>query len=275
MANPYLSVPSNGALSRYLQSFYLADLDDGDREILSPPTGYAVLGHVYRGFHSSVVDGEVSTPPKMPFNILAGPLYRKQASVRWAGGMGHAAAEFTATGVWELFHLNAARLINAAFPVSLLDLRIDRTMMEAFAEHGPGPQAFEAALAPLADSARAAPDFVTEAVRRIEETAGVIRLGEICAQTGTSVPTLIKWFRRVVGLPPKYFARVVQFNHVGTLIMSGDTDSVAQLAAEAGFFDQAHFSRVVQEFVLMKPRAFLESDISRIATFVRQGRHET
>lgn len=275
MEMPYSHVLVTGALSRHVRSYHFADSSEGEVVIDSPPTGYPVLGHVYRGFCHAVVDGEPQPAPPMPFNIVAGPLHRKRASVRWSGGIGHAAAELTATGLWELFHVDADTIINSAWPMAVLNPLINQSLHDAFTQQGPGPAAFEEALTPLVADAREAPDYVSAAARRIEAEHGVIRLGEIFDESPVSAPTMNKWFRRVVGLPLKYFARVVQFNHVGRLILAGDRESIAQLAVEAGFFDQAHFAHVVREFVLKSPSAFLESDFATISTFVRQGDHGT
>jgi AraC-like DNA-binding protein len=206
----------------------------------------------------------------MPFNIVAAQLHKKRASVRWAGGMGHLAAEFTATGLWELLHTDARDLSGEAHLLSTLHRRIDSALLDACTTHGPSLAAVQLALGPFTAEARTAPDFVSETVRQIEVSAGQVRLGDLCREMGISPPTLNKWFQQVVGLPPKYFSRVAQFNHLATLILSNDTLSLSLLAAEAGFYDQAHFTRAVREFVIMTPRAFLESDFSNIATFLRQ-----
>lgn len=269
MDNPYSRQLVYGPLSRYVRSLHIADEPSVTLEIDSPPTGYPVLGHIFRGFAGAVVEDETYPAMPMPFNILAGQLYRKRGRVKWADGIGHVAAELTATGLWELFHNDGSGVINAALPLELLAPQFDQALTEAFSRHGPDPATFEVALKPLMAQARSAPDIIRDAVRRIEAAHGVIRVNEIFSDAGGSLPTLNRQFRTIVGLPPKYFARVVQFNHVAGLISAGDTVSIAELAAEAGYYDQAHFTRVVSEFVLKTPGAFLKSDVSRISTFVR------
>lgn len=269
MESLYSKVPVVGPLSRYVKSIHIADRTTGQFQIDSPPTGYPVFGHIFRGFVSAQVDDRDYPPIPLPANILAGQLYRKRGCVKWDGGIGHLAAELTATGLWELFHTDGATATNLAIPVTTIWPQIDQSLTQAMARHGPSPKAFQQTLEPLIAGARSAPETIRKAVRRIEKTNGVIRINDIFAQAEASLPTLNRQFRTIVGLPPKYFARVVQFNHVAGLIVAGDTASIAGLAAEAGYYDQAHFTRVVSEFVLKTPGAFLNGDLSRISSFVR------
>ncbi|SFU15314.1 AraC-type DNA-binding protein [Pseudovibrio denitrificans] len=274
METPYSRIPATGELARFFRSFHVADQHQGSIEIDSPPTGYPVLGHIFRGFGEAVVEDKRYPAQPMPFNILAGQIYRKRASVQWNGGIGHVAAEMTATGLWELFHIDGSSIINKAEPLSGIAPEIDAAMSKAFLRHGPDPNAFEEVLAPFIPMARKVPDTIDKAVRQIEDSHGTIRVTDAFSDADASMPFLNKLFRKIVGLPPKYFARIVQFNHVAGLFITSDTSSIAELAIEAGYYDQAHFSRVVKEFVLKSPASFLNSDFSRISTFVRLGKPE-
>lgn len=270
MVFPYRRIAPGDQISRFVRGIHIADETEGAWDVVSPPTGYPVLGHMFRGFRGATVNGQTQPAPPMPFNILAGPLFRKTASVHWKGGIGHLATELNATGLWELFRVDAQSVENRAAPLAALHPDVDAALLEGCAAFGPVPAAIEHALVPLVAHARTAPDIVSDGVAAIEAAHGNIRIGELCADLGVSAPTLSKWFREVVGVPAKYFARVMQFNHVAQLILTENRRSLAQMAAEAGFTDQAHFSHVVQEFVLKSPQAFLDSDYSQIATFVRQ-----
>lgn len=77
-----------------------------------------------------------------------------------------------------------------------------------------------------------------------------------CDELGLSNRHLIQLFRGLVGLPPKTLARVQRF-HRALLRLPSD-GSRAQLAAELGFADQAHFTREFRAFAGVAPGQFLE-----------------
>ncbi|KZK86302.1 transcriptional activator FtrA [Pseudovibrio sp. W64] len=115
-----------------------------------------------------------------------------------------------------------------------------------------------------------APRFVSEAVSIIEEARGDVKLRELTKRIGTAERTFLSRFKKVVGVPPKYFCRVTQFNYFVSVVLSGEKLPLSQLATEAGFYDQAHFTRAVQEFVLSAPSHFLEGDVTQVSSFIRQ-----
>lgn len=275
MTNPYSGEDVTGPIARYVRAIHIADVPEGDYEISAPPTGYPVLGHIFRGIDGADIDGEDQGKPELPFNHVAGPLFRKKASVRWKGGIGHVASELTAVGLYELFGIDGSAVQNKG--LFLKDHRpdVDRAMNDAFGRLGPCPEALNVALEDYISSSRRAPAHIAEAVRQIEAENGAVNLTDVQKASGVSAATFSRQFLQIVGLPPKYFARVVQFNHVAWLVIQGDEFKLAELAAEAGYFDQAHFTRAMQEFVQNSPARFFESDFSTVVSFLRQNSRRT
>jgi AraC-like DNA-binding protein len=97
---------------------------------------------------------------------------------------------------------------------------------------------------------------VAEAWRRIRETGGRISIGELAAETGWSRKHLITRFRREIGLPPKRLGRIVRF---AGLLRRIDTGPVRwdRLAAEHGYYDQAHLNRDFREFTGTSPTCYV------------------
>ena len=58
------------------------------------------------------------------------------------------------------------------------------------------------------------------------------------------------------GLSPKVFSRIVRFNHAKRLIIADPKISLADLTYEAGYYDQAHFSKTFREMFGFTPAAF-------------------
>ena len=85
-----------------------------------------------------------------------------------------------------------------------------------------------------------APDAACiEAARRLRALPG-LPIPALAAAIGLSVRQLERRFRRHVGLTPKAFARVARFDRVVRLL--GPGRSLAELALDCGYADQAHFN---------------------------------
>jgi len=148
----------------------------------------------------------------------------------------------------------------------------------------------------IADAAkpRAVADAVSGAVahvwHRLVATDGAVPLGPLAAELDCSHRALIARFRTSVGFPPKTIARLLRFNRVvhaldrasrtradGTVgkpyiesaqaharrIRDDARRSIsirwAEIAADCGYFDQAHLIKDFREFAGRTPTAFLRS----------------
>ncbi|MGQ4599946.1 DUF6597 domain-containing transcriptional factor [Nocardia sp. R6R-6] len=69
------------------------------------------------------------------------------------------------------------------------------------------------------------------------------RVDQITDRFGVPARTLQRMFRRYVGASPKWVLRRYRLQDAADLLAKGRTEDLAALAAELGYFDQAHFSR--------------------------------
>lgn len=63
-------------------------------------------------------------------------------------------------------------------------------------------------------------------------------------------------FKRFVGLTPGEFIKLKQVNHAIELMKSKRELNLAEISYEAGFYDQAHFSRTFKSFCGITPNTF-------------------
>jgi AraC-like DNA-binding protein len=121
--------------------------------------------------------------------------------------------------------------------------------------------------------------------RRLRETRGGVGVAELAAETGLSARRLGSLFRAELGLAPKEAGRVFRFTlarrRIGQAAMSGDlgtaaagraggsgggsggggaTASFARLAAECGFYDQAHLAREFRALAGCPPSRWLAEE---------------
>lgn len=103
----------------------------------------------------------------------------------------------------------------------------------------------EAALRARLDP-RALPDAaVRQALRALHASGGGARIASLQAASGLSAARFIAGFNASVGLTPKRYARVLRFRRVLQAAAGGPVAHWADLAADAGYHDQAH---LVHEF---------------------------
>ena len=117
--------------------------------------------------------------------------------------------------------------------------------------------------------------------RRLVASDGRIAIGSLASEMDCSRRTMIERFRTQVGLRPKTMARLLRFNRAIRLLDTPvrrtadepagkpyiEADATchrpagaiqwADLAADCGYFDQAHFIREFQAFAGRTPAAFL------------------
>ena len=99
---------------------------------------------------------------------------------------------------------------------------------------------------------------VAWAWHQLERSAGNVAVSTLAAKLGCSRKHLIARFRDQVGLPPKLLARILRFQRVLRRIDAAPTlPRWADVAADCGYFDQAHLIREFREFSGSTPSDFL------------------
>ena len=100
------------------------------------------------------------------------------------------------------------------------------------------------------------PYRIMEAIRLLRTSGGRVSVGEVAALTGLSQRTLRREVQAAVGLAPKPLARVFRFRRSLQLRKADRSLSLAALALEAGYADQAHMTREFRELGGFAPARF-------------------
>jgi AraC-like DNA-binding protein len=66
-------------------------------------------------------------------------------------------------------------------------------------------------------------------------------------------------FGKIVGLSPKQYCKVIQFNAVFDAINKGNAKEIHDLALKHGYYDQAHFIHDFKMRLGQSPQAFFKS----------------
>ncbi len=66
-------------------------------------------------------------------------------------------------------------------------------------------------------------------------------------------------FKQYVGVPPKWVIKRYRLHEIAGELVENQEADWAQLAADAGYFDQAHFIKDFKQIVGQAPSAYLKS----------------
>lgn len=92
----------------------------------------------------------------------------------------------------------------------------------------------------------------------IERSGGALRVGSLARETSLSRARVIERFREQIGTRPKLYARLVRFRRVLARLQE-DAAVLADVALEAGYYDQAHMNAEFRELAGVSPTVFLAS----------------
>ncbi|HEY5804073.1 MAG TPA: helix-turn-helix transcriptional regulator [Lysobacter sp.] len=85
------------------------------------------------------------------------------------------------------------------------------------------------------------------------------QVSALAQASGCSHRLLLARFRAATGLAPKAYARVLRFRHALNLLASGQR--LVDVAHDAGYSDQAHFSREFRELSGVTPQAYRRAPV--------------
>lgn len=94
------------------------------------------------------------------------------------------------------------------------------------------------------------------ALSRLAEDDGAGTVAAAARAAGTTVRQVERLFARFLGVPPKATARVLRFQGALRRLMADPGCTLAEVAAQAGYFDQAHFIREFRRFSGGVPRGY-------------------
>jgi AraC-like DNA-binding protein len=112
-----------------------------------------------------------------------------------------------------------------------------------------------------------APD-IAEAWRLLARSGGTIQAGELARRVGWSPRYLQRRLLAETGLTPKAAARVTRFDRARRTLQRQTTGAgewpLARLAAECGYYDQAHLAREFRELAGCPPSTWLAEEFRNV-----------
>jgi AraC-like DNA-binding protein len=101
-------------------------------------------------------------------------------------------------------------------------------------------------------------DLVCRVSTAIAATGGTAPIGDLIAARGVSSTHLARSFKEIIGVTPKRLARAHRFSTTVLAMDPAEPIDWADLAARAGYFDQAHFGHEFREFTGFTPTRYVD-----------------
>jgi AraC-like DNA-binding protein len=114
------------------------------------------------------------------------------------------------------------------------------------------------------DRAAGAMPEVVESWRMLVASSGSVEINRVASEVGWSRRYLAHRFEQEVGLSPKQAARVLRFDRARHMLARRRHDGLAHVAADCGYYDQAHFSREFRQLAGLTPTAWLAEELPSV-----------
>jgi AraC-like DNA-binding protein len=213
----------------------------------------------------AVLPDGAATPRR--FDALVSGFHTTPAVIRHDGNQRGIQLRVTPAGARALFGMPAGELVAAAVPLDALWGRVvgeiidrlqtgatwderfatlDRVLLRAAAGRVEVPSAVRAETA--------------EAWRRLVAAKGSVDVGTLAAHVGWSRRHLSDQFGVEYGVSPKEMARVLRFERSRWLYVRPEPSTLAAIAAECGYADQAHMAREWRALAGASPTQWLANE---------------
>lgn len=222
--------------------------------------------------------------PPEEYTTLLGGLHTAPALITHEGRQSGIQLALTPLGARALLGMPAGQLANLDVDASAVLGRFAGELRERIGEQGTWAGRFSVLDMLLGERVRAAdcaacvrPE-VGYAWRRLRAASGTVRVSALAAETGWSERYLNARFRAETGLSPKVAARVFRFTAArGRIAEAAVTSSraglsLADLAAECGYYDQAHLAREFRALAGCPPTQWLAEEFRNIQASVADSR---
>jgi len=226
-------------------------------------------------------------PPEQ-YTTLLGGLHTAHALITHEGRQSGIQLALTPLGARALLGMPAGQLANVDVDASEVLGRFAGELRERIGEQETWAGRFSVLDALLGERVRVA-DRVADRVacarpevryawRRLRAVSGAVRVSALAAETGWSERYLNTRFRAETGLSPKAAARVFRFTAARGRIAEAAVSSgraglsLADLAAECGYYDQAHLAREFRALAGCPPTQWLAEEFLNIQASVAEPR---
>ena len=242
-------------LSPFIKAYLVIESRDGLENRVLPDTSLVMVFR-FKGMVKQLVN---SLDEELPSFVVTG-LRKSGKQVNYSGNSGNVLVLFNEAGAAAFFKEPLHELFEENIPLGDLSgyrnlSAIEERLCEA-ADNADRIRLVEEFL--LSRLGSYDPDkLILTALEKIHASKGLLRIKELADSLYISQDAFEKRFRKIVGTSPKQFSNIVRMK---SIISDGRQNQVlADLAFNAGYFDQSHFNKDFKLFTGQTPKDFFKS----------------
>lgn len=258
-------------LQAFIRRFIITGVNQPLLAPLKMPTpGSSILTYVYQG-DKHYVSNQMNN--KLPFFDrlgVGGQILDYDLRLRAGITFGILLVEFTPMGLSKLFDMRASEITDMALDISDFlgkDGEELREKLDEVSTHRERFKIFEDFFQRLFTKNHKKVNRFDDRYQDIRqalywiskclmEGEGSVSVKQLSNQVRLSERHFRRKFEEVVGLPPRYYLRVIRYKYVMGLISTYPQLSITDLTYRAGYYDLAHFSKEFKHFTGMPPNKF-------------------
>lgn len=102
--------------------------------------------------------------------------------------------------------------------------------------------------------------LIISALQTISQMNGDVKISRLSKEFCLSEKQFVRRFKSVIGINPKFFARLLRYQYILKILDSGKLDLLDH-AIECGFYDVSHFIHEFTEFTGMSPSVYVNEKV--------------
>jgi AraC-like DNA-binding protein len=181
------------------------------------------------------------------------------ATTAFQGTSAGVQVDFTPVGLHLFCGLAMDELPDPAVGLAELLGDAGRRLTELIEDAGDWDARFDlldAAILARVAAARPPRPSVRWAWKALEASGGQVEIGLLSDRIGCSRRHLIQGFREEIGVSPKKAARILRFDRAARVLRGGSVASLARIATDCGYHDQAHMTREFGALAGISPASY-------------------
>ncbi len=267
MTNLQLSIlPPHSSLAKYVRRILITTGDKTTNENLPiGPTGYAYFTYSRYPMKLHFSDKIIASNEQL---YIAGQLDHEMPYFEINGPFFHVGLELLPTAPFYFFGFEG--LVDGGAILSEIEPMMTSAFRSKFKEESDPKKVAEGLQQILLDRLNSIKpiEFIDNALDKIFTHKGDIEVKELIEPSGLSERHFRREFKRIIGIGPKQYCKVIQFNAAFEAIQQGNEAQLYQVALQNGYYDHAHFINDFKSILGQSPQAFLRSEHNFLRSYL-------
>jgi len=259
--------PPTPELQEFIASYVIQEVPDGENEpIFSPPL--AMSGFIFTLINSSgVLDVKIDgrdffTEKAVATGQVTTPIYGQMV-----GELKTVLVFFKPTGMHRLFRNDLSELTNTSKTLAeFLGQEEADLLWKNLTEHSDNQKQIEVLnnFFTKRIPTKEKEDRLEKVLDYIHAMNEGISIADIEQNSPYSRKTLERYFKKMIGLSPKVYIQIYRFKCLVNFLQANPGITWVQLANQTGYYDQAHMSRYVREYLQVSSNRIVTLDMELI-----------